>query len=152
MASQAYNTGPVYLRLVGGDAGTSEPATARRSTAMENHAAAGLSPTDMRSALSVEVARAIEGGRAAILRPERRRALISRAKVMGLREFDANLIIAVVQDAARRGESHASGEVRATLGMIPNGAETEGGTLRAVLATVLAAAVFVALVVWILGA
>jgi len=71
---------------------------------------------------------------------------------MGLREFDANLIIAVVQDAARRGESHTSEEVRATLSVIPNATESETGTLRAAIATGLAAALFLGLVVWILGA
>ncbi len=152
MASRAFNSGPVYLRLVGDEAVAPAPATARREAARENHLAATLGPVDMRAALAVDVARAIEGGRAAILRPERRRNIIVQAKAMGLREFDANLIIAVVQDAARRGESHSSADVRATLGMIPNGSAADGGTLRAVLATVLAAAIFVALMVWVLGA
>lgn len=46
----------------------------------------------------------MEGGKAALLRPERRRELFHRAEDMGLRPFDANLVIAIVQEAARRGE------------------------------------------------
>lgn len=44
---------------------------------------------------------AIEGGRAAIIRPEVRRRLVAAAVGMGLRPFDANLVIAIVQDDAR---------------------------------------------------
>lgn len=77
---------------------------ARRRVAEENTRAAGLSPDDIRLLMALRVADALEGGRAAILRPERRRELVGNAQTMGLRPFDANLIIAIVQDGARRGE------------------------------------------------
>lgn len=79
---------------------------ARRDVARENHAAAVSSITeqDVRLLFAGEVKQCVEGGRAAILRPERRRALFERADALGLRAFDANLVIAIVQEAARRGE------------------------------------------------
>lgn len=46
---------------------------------------------------------AIEGGRAGIIRPEVRRRLVAAGVSMGLRPFDANLVIAIVQDDARSG-------------------------------------------------
>jgi len=38
-----------------------------------------------------------------ILRPEKRERLIRLGKVMGLSPFDAHMVLAVVQDQARRG-------------------------------------------------
>jgi hypothetical protein len=46
----------------------------------------------------------LQGGRAAILLPEDRDALLQQAQRLGLRSFDAYLLIATAQDAARRGE------------------------------------------------
>ncbi|MCE7973785.1 MAG: hypothetical protein DYG92_05565 [Leptolyngbya sp. PLA1] len=94
-----------------------EPArAARRDVARENHEAA-LAADDARAAFAIEVARAIEGGRAAILRPEVRRSLVEAAQGRGLRPFDANLIIAVVQDAVRREAPVSS--IDRTLRVIP---------------------------------
>lgn len=62
---------------------------------------------DPRLDFAALVRTSIEGGRAAILRPERRHDLMTRAHTLGLRPFDANLVIAVVQEAARRGEDAA---------------------------------------------
>lgn len=70
----------------------------------ENQAAASLSAFDARWVMAVRVASSLEGGRAAVLTPERRARLISTAEHLGLRRFDANLIMAMVQDAARRGQ------------------------------------------------
>lgn len=58
------------------------------------------SPTDPRWVLAIRTAEALEG---AILRPERREQLVRTGKVMGLSAFDCNLVIAIVQDQARRG-------------------------------------------------
>lgn len=81
---------------------------ARQDISRENHAARIMGPEDARVLLAREVEASIEGGRAAIIRPEVRRRLVSRAQDEGLRPFDANLIIAIVQDAAREGESLAA--------------------------------------------
>ncbi len=64
-----------------------------------------LRTTDPRWAFAVRVAAALEGGRAAILRPEARERLLRTARLLGIRPFDAALIIAMVQDTARRGET-----------------------------------------------
>ena len=77
----------------------------RSRVALENRMAAGspaLHPASPHLAFATSIARVLEG---AILAPERREALIQEARSLGLREFDANLVIAVVQDRARRGES-----------------------------------------------
>jgi hypothetical protein len=78
-------------------------ATARREIAHENHMAA-IAADDVRWALAQQVQESLEGGRAALMRPESRRRLIDNAEKLGLRPFDANLVIAIVQDAARHGE------------------------------------------------
>lgn len=66
--------------------------------------APALSALDPRWVFAVLATKALEGGRAAILRPEARQRLLREAARMGLRPFDANLVIAVVQDGARSGE------------------------------------------------
>lgn len=70
-----------------------------------------VSQSDPRWAFAVLVASRIEGGRAAILRPEVRERLVCLGKKLGIRPFDAALTIAMVQDAARRGQ--APGQVGA---------------------------------------
>ncbi|MFG0252816.1 MAG: hypothetical protein ACF8NJ_08090 [Phycisphaerales bacterium JB038] len=78
-------------------------AEAYERIARENQAAARteLDPADPRWVLAVRVAQALEGAQ---LRPERREKLLKLATHLGLRAFDANLVIALVQDRARRGE------------------------------------------------
>jgi len=49
------------------------------------------------------VASRIEGGRAAVLRPERRAELARAGRRAGLNAFDTQLLIAFAQDRARRG-------------------------------------------------
>ncbi|MEX2219725.1 MAG: hypothetical protein WD749_13310 [Phycisphaerales bacterium] len=63
----------------------------------------GIEPFDARWVLAVRTSQLLDGGRAAILRPDHRRKLVSMAVGLGLRPFDANLVIAIVQDSARSG-------------------------------------------------
>ncbi len=56
--------------------------------------------TDPRWVLAIRVAQALDGP---ILRPERRERLLRVGKVLGLSPFDTNLVIAIIQDRARRG-------------------------------------------------
>ncbi|MGH7243504.1 MAG: hypothetical protein ACREJD_08825 [Phycisphaerales bacterium] len=56
---------------------------------------------DARWVFAVRVKREIQGGKAAIIAPESRRRLLKLANRLGLRNFDANLVIAIVQDDAR---------------------------------------------------
>lgn len=56
---------------------------------------------DARWVFAVRVKREIQGGKAAIIAPESRKRLLKLASRLGLRNFDANLVIAIVQDDSR---------------------------------------------------
>lgn len=86
--------------------------------ARENRAAALLTPTDARWLLAVQAAAQIQGGRAALLTPDRRHRLLRLSTRLGLRQFDANLVIAVVQDAARCGEPPLGSESASRLALV----------------------------------
>ncbi len=112
------------LRLVFPDRGPSiDESRARRAIADENRRAATMaheaSEVDIRHILALRTEESLEGGRAALLTAPRRRELVKAGERMGLRPFESNLIIAIVQDGARRGKSLASRETRAALGVIP---------------------------------
>lgn len=79
-----------------------------------------ISDADLREVFAQRASEMLEGGRAAILRAERRRRLVQTASSMGIAPFEANLIIALTQDAARRGERRVSAATRQTLRMIPS--------------------------------
>ncbi|MEX0653640.1 MAG: hypothetical protein WD534_15405 [Phycisphaeraceae bacterium] len=59
---------------------------------------------DPRWVLAVRVAEKLEGP---ILRPEHRQQLVGLGRLLGLSVFDCNLVIAIVQDQARRGHEPA---------------------------------------------
>lgn len=95
------------LRLVGHATRRPRPGAVEapeRAVARENLEAASdrsLDPTDPRWIVAVQAAAAMEGS---LLTFERRRKILALAHRVGVRPFDANLIIAAVQDRARRGE------------------------------------------------
>lgn len=60
-----------------------------------------LDPQDPRWLVALETAAQLEGS---LLTFERRRKVLAFAQRVGVRPFDANLIIAAIQDRARRGE------------------------------------------------
>lgn len=130
---------------------------ASQRVAYENACAAMIQPADVRWIFAMKVGNAIEGGRAALLTPPKRRELIAVAVSAGLREFDANLVIAVVQDAARRGELGEGARAAAAIG--PSLAMVGGATPRrpmtvvfVLAATILVSfAFFAALVYWLLA-
>jgi hypothetical protein len=101
-----------HLRLVGGDGWWQRAGMrARQAVADENRAAAanpGLSPSDPRWVLAARAYSQLQGS---ALTWERRMQVMRTAKRLGVRPFDANLIIAIVQDKARRGNglSEAAG-------------------------------------------
>ncbi|MEM1424229.1 MAG: hypothetical protein AAGH64_09520 [Planctomycetota bacterium] len=72
--------------------------------ARANLTAATIGVDELREAFSTRIAESLEGGKSAILRPERRERLVDLGTRMGIRPFDAHLMIALTQDAARRGE------------------------------------------------
>ena len=90
--------------------GDGPPRAPRAETARPGPA---LERTDARWVMAARVASLLDGGQAAILTPERREMALRAGNRLGLRPFDAALIIAAVQDAARWGEpalSHAVAE------------------------------------------
>lgn len=120
---------------------------ARTEVASEMHQAAGLAPGDVRALVYRAAAESIEGGAAAILRPEKRRAIVDLATSKGLRPFDANLVIAIAQDEARRGEGVRSAsssnatETPAMLGAIPPVRPVREWTVGRILAIALGLAI-----------
>lgn len=91
------------LRLVGAADAAPDSRALRREVALENHAAGNLSVGDVGDVFAARVVSALDGGRAAILRPQIRRQLVAAGVRMGLRPFEANLVIALVQDSVRQG-------------------------------------------------
>ena len=83
------------LRLTGG-AGTAD--NLNRPISVIGEPITG--PADPRWVLAVRTAEQLQG---TVLTPERREKLLRVGKMMGLTLFDCNLVIAIVQDQARRG-------------------------------------------------
>jgi hypothetical protein len=80
--------------------------------------AAPLPPTDPRWVLAIRTAESLQG---TLLTPTQRDRLIRLGTMMGLTPFDANLVIAIVQDRARRGHGGADCAAAgvAQLAMVP---------------------------------
>lgn len=78
------------------------------------------SPTDPRWVLAVHASQSMEGS---MLPPEKRDRIIDMGKKLGLTAFDANLIIAILQDQARRGylpdQCPAAGEPQLAMIALP---------------------------------
>lgn len=109
-----------------------------------------LESRDPRWVLALRTAEALEGP---ILRPEKRQRLLRLGRVMGLSPFAANLVIAVVQDRARRGvgRDELTHAAAADLALIPQ-SQPRGGNVWATTAAVAALLVMQALVLlWLLG-
>lgn len=129
---------------------------ARRGVARENLLASALPATDVRWMLALRVQHALEGGRAAMLPPETRRRLVSDAQLLGLRPFDANLVIAIVQDQARQGRDAAGEAFSARLSLVPLGSPTPAARPRVIMAVMiaicfgLAMALAMSLALWVL--
>ncbi|MDI9403517.1 MAG: hypothetical protein QM516_06555 [Limnohabitans sp.] len=82
-------------------------------------------PNDARWRVAEETQRAMQG---AVLAFEDRRRILSLANKLGIRPFDANLIVALVQDRARRGESLAN--ITPTLALLPEAHRPERNAQR----------------------
>jgi hypothetical protein len=110
-------SGDVLFRINGGGASGRRVSAGRDRSGYRSVPAAGaairgtadgaLSAGDPRWVFAARVASQLEGGRAGVLRPERRERLMRTARLLGLRAFDASLVIALVQDSARRGDMPA---------------------------------------------
>jgi hypothetical protein len=164
--------GSMHLRLSGSSApsrsavvgaprgGARADAAMRAAVEQEMRSASTLGPDDARRIVAARVVEALEGGRAAILRPEARRGVMTVARACGLRPFDANLVIAIVQDGARRGETVGTPDVESRLRLVGGGA-IERRARRAVVArhvvvnlvaaVVLGVGVGAVLIAWLMG-
>lgn len=123
------------------------PAAAREAVARENRASVSLAALDPRWVLAVQVYRELQGGNAAVLTPESRKRLLAAGQRMGLRAFDANLVIAIVQDGARSGSDALREDVVARLELVGH-ART---TLEARRGPSIAAMITIALIAMVLG-
>lgn len=126
--SMALNSDTPSLRLTGFHPDSSAQMLRQRDAAREverenrqaSHVTRELNEHDARIMFATRVATSLEGGQAAVLRPENRARLRQLANRMGIRDFDASLIVAIVQDAARRGEEHDSPRSRSMIGLLNN--------------------------------
>lgn len=80
------------LRLVGAGAPDAKAPTANPTPIN--------SPTDPRWVLAISTAQMMQGD---VLPPKKRETLMAQGKSMGLTPFDCSLILAIIQDRARRG-------------------------------------------------
>jgi hypothetical protein len=143
-----------HLRLVGvSEASDGVAVRARQSVTRENQAAAAnpaLDPTDPRWVLAVRAYAQLQG---ASLNPNRREKLIRSAGGMGVRPFDANLIIAIVQDHARRGKD--LGDAAGTVALLEPPPRRRGhdehATLRWAVAIITAVVANIFLIWWLTG-
>lgn len=150
---------PSSLRIV--HSGDAPPATAlrrgdalrraRTQVAAENHASAGLSLDDARWAFAASVAQSLQGGRAGILPPATRQRLLGMGERLGLRPFDASLVIAIVQDGARSGEGALGPPVEGRLRMVRPARRAEGSRpwVRVAASGALAMVMLAAMIRWI---
>jgi hypothetical protein len=130
---------------------------AEERVARENASAASLPALDARWIMAVQVMREMQGGRAAVVTPESRKRLMLVGRRLGLRAFDSSLVIAIVQDGARRGEDPLGGEATARLRLVGGAEEPELADARPGLSwgqaavLVIAAGVFgAAIAVWMM--
>lgn len=123
--------------------------------ARANREASALDALDARWVLACRVSVQLEGGRAAILSSERRERLLVEAQRLGLRRFDANLIIAIVQDSARCGEPPLGITTADRLPLVREARPAEDHTLsvpaRILIAAAAGGALAASLVHWVLS-
>lgn len=150
------NQARTRLRLAGADDQASldqwrGDQNARQNIATENRAAAAnpnLNPADPRWRVAVRAYGEMQG---TLLTPERRASVVRAAKALGVPAFQTNVIIAVVQDNARRGLPLQ--DVAVPLTLIPDAQPKSASRLglRGVLIAVLALVWALVLVRWIVG-
>jgi len=121
----------------------------------ENSRAAAQAPliaSDPRWVLAARVFAQLDHG---ALEPQRRQRLIELAQRMGIRPFDAQVIIALVQDRARRGEHlHSAAPALAMIDLHDPAAAQPAQPILAAALFILGSSVLLTLLIarWILGA
>lgn len=120
-----------------------------REVARENRLAAQaeLPAHDPRWVLAARTQAQLQG---TVLSPQRRDGLMRIAQTMGMRPFDANMVIALVQEQARSGGRLE--ETAAMLSLVREPVPSRSpGWIRWVAVAAGAAALFLLLVNWLLG-
>ncbi len=147
-----------FLRLVGNGDTTlmddwAKARRARQDVISENRSAssnARLDPADPRWVLAARAYSQLQSG---ALSPERRERVMRTSRHLGIRPFDANLIIALVQDHARSGRDLSS--AHGVLRLVQSPARKQESRQRAArnlaIAVLCAAALNFALVWWLLS-
>lgn len=105
------------LKLRSGDA-DAPPTGRHRATTPRT-----LAANDPRWVLAIRVREMMQG---TLLPPEARRRITRLGRLLGLNTFESNLVIAIVQDAARRGQPTTDAE--ASLAMVPVGKQQSSAT------------------------
>lgn len=150
----------IPLRLVNAAPAVRVRLSRREPVTLEPARPAALPVTDARWVLAVRVRESLDGGSAAILPPEARARMLSVGRRLGLRPFDINLVIAIVQDHVRCGGRDPHSEMVARLALVPGAAPAAehempaaGGRLVAWAAAsvVLACVLVIAAVSWLNG-
>ncbi|MEO1237857.1 MAG: hypothetical protein AAFX76_13820 [Planctomycetota bacterium] len=140
-ADGASADGRPRLRLVGAGAVVKPDLTPTDGDAIAGTA-------DPRWVLAVRVAEQLEGS---VLPPAKRERLIKMGKMFGLTAFDANLIIAIIQDQARRGYAPAhcptAGEGQLRMVPPPSGERWVTGRRTLLIAGIIAGFIALELVV-----
>ncbi|MHC5024040.1 MAG: hypothetical protein ACYTGG_09020 [Planctomycetota bacterium] len=145
-----------HLRIVGTDdpvavARWARHRSARTAVSRETRAASAnqsLDPADPRWVLAMRAYSQLQGS---TLTPDRRERVLDTARRLGVRPFDANVIIAMVQDRARRGEPIASAAPTLDLLADPRMQQRRGAWRVWLLAITTAAALTFVIIRWIAG-
>jgi len=125
----------------------------RAQVVRENRAASQIPPLDAQSIFSRRIAEQLDGGRCALLAPERRRRLVAVGRRLGMSAFESNLVIAGAQEAARRGEDLARPAVQARLDLVQDSLHRKRlfGAVIAIGSVLLGAGLLMALIGWVEG-
>jgi len=83
-------------------AGSAAPTARRIGAAAPPADASAMRPDDPRWVLAIRTRERMQGP---LLRPEDRSNLLRVGRILGLTGFESNLVIAIVQDQARRGQA-----------------------------------------------
>jgi len=146
---------PPKLRLVASDDDPGAPEIQQRlrraEIVRENRSASQIPPLDAQSIFGRRVVEQLDSGASALLTPERRERIIALGRRLGMSTFNSNLVIAQVQDAARRGEDLSRPAVQAKLDLVQEALHRKRmvGAGIAIAALILAMGMLMALIGWV---
>jgi hypothetical protein len=123
----------------------------RSEIVRENRSASQIPPLDAQDIFSRRISEQLDGGACALLTPERRERLIALGRRLGMTTFNANLVIAQVQDATRRGEDLTRPAVQANLDLVQDALRKKRmlGAGVAIAAMLIAMGLLMALIGWV---